>query len=71
MRTSVIPVEWNNSKYNIVDTPGYFDYVADANGGMRVSGGAVIMIDATSGIQVGTEKEWRYMDERGKQESYS
>ena len=66
MRTSVIPVEWNNSKYNLVDTPGYFDYVADANGGMRVSGGAVIMIDATSGIQVGTEKEWRYMDERGK-----
>lgn len=66
IRTSIIPVEWNNSKYNLLDTPGYFDFVTDVNGAMRVTGGAVIMIDATSGVQVGTEKDWRYMDERGK-----
>lgn len=66
MRTSIIPVEWNDSKYNLLDTPGYFDYVTDVNGALRVCGGAVIMVDATAGVQVGTEKDWRYMDERGK-----
>lgn len=61
---SVIPVEWNNSKYNFLDTPGYFDFVGDVFSSLRVSGGAVIMVDATSGIEVGTEKAWTFTEKR-------
>lgn len=62
--TSVIPVEWNQSKYNIIDTPGYFDFVGEAFSSLRVAGSAVIMVDAGSGIEVGTEKAWRYCEDR-------
>ncbi|MCH4890448.1 elongation factor G [Acidaminobacter sp. JC074] len=62
--TSVIPVEWNNSKYNIIDTPGYFDFVGETFSSLRVAGSAVIMVDASSGIEVGTEKAWRYCEDR-------
>ncbi|MBN2898279.1 MAG: GTP-binding protein, partial [Clostridia bacterium] len=62
--SSVIPVEWNNSKYNILDTPGYFDFVGEVFGSLRVAGGAVIMVDATAGIEVGTEKAWTFTEKR-------
>lgn len=62
--TSVIPVEWNQSKYNFLDTPGYFDFVGDVFSALRVAGGAVIVIDATSGIEVGTEKAWTFTEKR-------
>ncbi|MBI9014449.1 MAG: elongation factor G [Clostridiales bacterium] len=62
--TSVIPVEWNNSKYNIIDTPGYFDFVGETFSSLRVAGSAVIVVDASSGIEVGTEKAWRYCEDR-------
>ncbi len=62
--SSVIPVEYNNTKYNFLDNPGYFDFVGDVFGALRVAGGAVIMVDATSGIQVGTEKAWTYCEKR-------
>ena len=62
--TSVIPLEWNNSKYNLLDTPGYFDFSGEVFSALRVSGGAIIMVDATSGIEVGTEKAWKFAEER-------
>lgn len=62
--TSVIPVEWNQSKYNIIDTPGYFDFVGETFSSLRVAGSAVVVVDATSGIEVGTEKAWRYCEDR-------
>lgn len=62
--TSIIPVEWNQSKYNFLDTPGYFDFVGDVFSALRVAGGAVIVIDATSGIEVGTEKAWTFTEKR-------
>lgn len=62
--TSVIPVEWNNSKINILDTPGYFDFVGETFGSLRVSGGAVLLVDASSGVEVGTEKAWTYCEKR-------
>ena len=62
--TSVIPIEWNNSKYNILDAPGYFDFSGEVISALRVAGGAVIMVDATSGVEVGTEKAWKYTEER-------
>lgn len=62
--TSVVPVEWNKSKYNFIDTPGYFDFVGEAFSSLRVAGSAIIMVDASSGIEVGTEKAWRYCEDR-------
>ncbi|PAB57533.1 elongation factor G [Anaeromicrobium sediminis] len=62
--TSLIPIEWKENKYNILDTPGYFDFVGEVNGALRIAGGAVIVIDASSGVEVGTEKAWKYLAKR-------
>ncbi len=62
--SSLIPVEWNNSKINIIDTPGYFDFVSETFGALRVCGGSVIVVDASAGIEVGTEKAWTYTEKR-------
>ena len=59
INTSVIPVEWNGYKVNLIDTPGYFDFVGEVQGAMKAAGGMVIFLDATSGIEVGTEKAWK------------
>ncbi|WP_425448458.1 elongation factor G [Dethiothermospora halolimnae] len=64
IRTSNIPVEWNKSKYNILDTPGYFDFVGEVFSSLSIAGGAVITVDASSGVEVGTEKSWKYTEER-------
>ncbi|NLJ57833.1 MAG: elongation factor G [Tissierellia bacterium] len=62
--TSVIPIEYENTKINFLDTPGYFDFVGEVCGALRVVDGAVLVIDASSGIEVGTEKSWKYLEER-------
>lgn len=63
--TSVIPIEFEDTKINFLDTPGYFDFVGEVYGGLRVASGAVVVVDASSGIEVGTEKVWRYLEQRG------
>lgn len=62
--TSVIPIEFEDTKINFLDTPGYFDFVGEVYGGLRVASGAVVVIDASSGIEVGTEKVWKYLEQR-------
>ena len=52
----LIPVEYNNYKYNLLDTPGYFDFSGDVISSLSASDAAIIVIDATTDIQVGTEK---------------
>ena len=56
--TSLVPVEYNNVKINFVDTPGFFDFVGEVNSALRAVEAAAIIVDASSGIQVGTEKAW-------------
>jgi len=56
---SVVPVEYNKVKINFIDTPGYFDFVGEVNCALRAVEAAVIVVDASSGIQVGTEKAWK------------
>lgn len=63
--TSIIPTEWKDHKINIIDTPGYFDFVGEVMSGLKVAGGAVIVVDATSGVQVGTEKAWEATHKKG------
>jgi elongation factor G len=57
--TSIVPVEYNKVKINFIDTPGYFDFIGEVNSAMRAVEAAVILVDASSGIQVGTEKAWK------------
>jgi len=52
----LIPVEYNNYKYNLLDTPGYFDFSGEVISSLSASDAAIIVIDATTDIQVGTEK---------------
>jgi elongation factor G len=61
--TSVIPVEFQNKKINILDTPGYTDFVGDMISALSVVEGAVVLVDAVSGIEVGTEVAWSYCDQ--------
>ena len=57
--TSIVPVEYNKVKINFIDTPGYFDFIGEVNSAMRAVEAAVIVVDASSGVQVGTEKAWK------------
>ena len=62
--TSVIPVEWRDHKINLLDTPGYSDFVGEVKCAMRVVDCALILVDASAGAEVGTEYAWRFADER-------
>ncbi len=57
--------EWEGTKVNLLDTPGYMDFTAEALAATRVSDGAVVVLGATTGVEVGTEKVWEYCEERG------
>jgi len=61
--TSVAPVEWKGTKINVLDTPGYFDFVGEVRSALRVGDGAVVVVDATGGVEVGTELVWQYARE--------
>lgn len=66
INTTVIPLEWNGYKVNLIDTPGYFDFVGEVQGAIKAAGGVLIFVDATSGIQVGTEKAWKIAMDKKK-----
>jgi len=60
---SLLPCQWRDIKINLIDTPGYSDFVAEVKAGMRVSEGAIIVLCAASGVEVGTEQVWGYCEE--------
>ncbi len=61
--SSVIPIEHRDHKINIIDAPGYTDFVGEIISALSVADGAIILVDAVSGIEVGTELAWRYAEE--------
>ncbi len=61
--SSVIPIEHRDHKINVIDAPGYTDFVGETISALSVADGAIILVDAVSGIEVGTELAWRYADE--------
>ena len=61
--TSVVPVEYQNYKINLLDTPGYTDFVGEVISAMRVVDGVLIPVEAVAGAEVGTELAWNYADE--------
>ncbi len=62
--TSIAPVEWAGFKINLIDTPGYFDFVGEQKQGLIVADGALILAGGKDGVQVGTEKAWAAANER-------
>jgi elongation factor G len=61
--TSVIPVEYKDTKINVLDTPGYTDFVGEVISAMRVADGALILVDSVAGLEVGTELALRYANQ--------
>ena len=62
LSTSVIPIEYKDVKINVLDTPGYLDFVGEVISALRVADGAVVLVDSVAGVEVGTEITWQYCD---------
>ena len=62
LNLSILPLEWNGHKINVLDTPGYMDFMGEVKCGLRAVEVALIAVDAVSGVQVGTEFAWRCAD---------
>lgn len=62
--TSIAPLEYKDTKVNILDTPGFFDFVGEVKGALRAADAAAIVVCAVSGVEVGTEKAWGYTEEQ-------
>ena len=60
---SLAYAEWEGAKVNLIDTPGYLDFAGDAEAGIFAADAALIVLGATSGVEVGTEKVWDYSRE--------
>jgi len=61
--TAVIPIEVHHHKINILDTPGFTDFVGEVKSALHVSDAAIVVVDAVAGVEVGTELVWQYCDE--------
>lgn len=62
--TALAACEWHGVKFNILDTPGYFDFVGEVQEAVRVSDAAVIVLSGKSGVSVGAEKAWKYCEDK-------
>ncbi len=55
---ALAPIEWNGVKLNLIDTPGYLDFVGEVNNALKVAESALVLVEAVSGVEVGTETVW-------------
>jgi len=62
LSTSVIPIEFDDHKINILDSPGYTDFLGEVKNAIRVADSVVVVVDAVSGVEVGTELAWQYAE---------
>ena len=60
--TALIPIEWEKAKINVLDTPGYFDFVGEVEEAVSAADAAVIVVSGKAGVEVGTEKAWELCD---------
>jgi elongation factor G len=63
LAASLAYVEWNKTKINLIDTPGFANFLSDARAALRVADGALVVVDAVAGVEVQTEKVWAAADE--------
>lgn len=61
---AVANADWMNTKLNLIDTPGYLDFFGEVEAGVRVADGALVVIGATAGVEVGTERGWKACERR-------
>ncbi|MBF8266911.1 MAG: fusA [Dehalococcoidia bacterium] len=61
---ALVPCLWNEHKINLIDTPGYADFLGEVISGLRVADGAMVVVAAPSGIEVGTEQMWELLDQQ-------
>src|SRR5438445_693361 len=61
---AIAVAEWMDTKVNLIDTPGYLDFTGDALAGVYAADSAVVVLSATAGVEVGTEKVWDYCERR-------
>src|SRR6476659_496645 len=65
VQLAVAPVEWQDTKINLIDAPGYAEFQGEVKAAMRVVDLALLLVDASAGVEVGTEQAWRFAGERG------
>ncbi|MGA2748833.1 MAG: elongation factor G [Verrucomicrobiota bacterium] len=65
VQTSLLHAEWMGKKFNILDTPGYLDFISEALSALRVADFALVVVHASHGIGVGTERVWKYATDFG------
>lgn len=63
LKVSLLNGDWNEHHLNIIDTPGYADFIGEAQAALRVTDGTVVVVDAVSGIEIGTERIWHFAEE--------
>lgn len=63
--TAIAPVEWKDMKYNILDTPGFFDFVGGVKEGLRAADSALVVMSGRSGVSVGTEQVFKFAKQKG------
>ena len=63
--TSIAPIEWKDMKFNMLDTPGYFDFVGEVKEGIRAADSALIVLSGRSGVSVGTEDSFKFAKQKG------
>ncbi|MBE7044142.1 MAG: elongation factor G [Ruminococcaceae bacterium] len=61
---SIAPIEWKGMKYNMIDTPGFFDFVGEVKEGLRAADSALITLSGRSGVSVGTEQVFKYAKQK-------
>ena len=65
INTAMAPCEWKENKINVIDTPGFFDFVGEVKQAIRVAESAIILLPAKGGVAVGTEKSWAFAKDHG------
>ena len=60
LSTSLVPVEFNETKINLLDTPGYTDFQGEVKNAVYVADSIVVVVDAVAGVEVGTELAWEF-----------
>ncbi|MCE5259997.1 MAG: elongation factor G [Chloroflexi bacterium] len=63
VNVSVLPLEWKGCKVNLIDAPGYIDFVGEVKSAIRVADAGIVVVDAAAGVEVGAELDWSFLDE--------
>jgi elongation factor G len=64
--TSLLYCEWQSAKINILDAPGYADFIGDAKGALWATDSAIVLVDAANGVEIGTDKAWGFAEAFGR-----